>query len=115
MEGCSQLWNKMENRIATLEFDRDRKSMSVIVNSLSGKKTLLVKVYSLCPFKGLVVFEVFPPLVCNGLYGLFARLIMEMCHMGPALAAKKYYTSNLISSVAALNFRKPRKQQSELI
>lgn len=40
---CSQLWNKMENRIATLEFDRDRKSMSVIVNSLSGKKTLLVK------------------------------------------------------------------------
>lgn len=60
MEGCSQLWNQMEPRIATLEFDRDRKSMSVIVNSLSGKKTLLVKVYSLYPFKGLVVLKFFP-------------------------------------------------------
>ncbi|KAJ8751552.1 hypothetical protein K2173_016790 [Erythroxylum novogranatense] len=40
---CSQLWNKMEQRIATLEFDRDRKSMGVIVNSSSGKKSLLVK------------------------------------------------------------------------
>ncbi|KDP44163.1 hypothetical protein JCGZ_05630 [Jatropha curcas] len=40
---CCQLWNKMEQRIATLEFDRDRKSMGVIVNSSSGKKALLVK------------------------------------------------------------------------
>ncbi|KAJ8768823.1 hypothetical protein K2173_023727 [Erythroxylum novogranatense] len=40
---CSQLWNKMEQRIATLEFDRDRKSMGVVVNSSSGKKSLLVK------------------------------------------------------------------------
>ncbi|XVE59176.1 hypothetical protein DITRI_Ditri05aG0024700 [Diplodiscus trichospermus] len=40
---CSQLWNKMEQRIATLEFDRDRKSMGVIVNSSSGRKSLLVK------------------------------------------------------------------------
>nr|CAN79679.1 hypothetical protein VITISV_034639 [Vitis vinifera] len=40
---CSQLWNKIEHRIATLEFDRDRKSMGVIVNSSSGKKALLVK------------------------------------------------------------------------
>lgn len=40
---------------------------------------------------------------------------MEMCHLAPALAAKEYYTSIVISSVAALNFKKPRKQQSELI
>uniref|UniRef100_A0A2N9EE85 P-type Ca(2+) transporter n=1 Tax=Fagus sylvatica TaxID=28930 RepID=A0A2N9EE85_FAGSY len=40
---CSQLWNKIERRIATLEFDRDRKSMGVIVNSSSGKNSLLVK------------------------------------------------------------------------
>uniref|UniRef100_A0A6N2KQ92 P-type Ca(2+) transporter n=1 Tax=Salix viminalis TaxID=40686 RepID=A0A6N2KQ92_SALVM len=38
-----QKWNKMEQRIATLEFDRDRKSMGVIVNSISNKKSLLVK------------------------------------------------------------------------
>lgn len=36
----------MEQRIATLEFDRDRKSMGVIVNSSSGRKSLLVKVDS---------------------------------------------------------------------
>lgn len=36
----------MEQRIATLEFDRDRKSMGVITNSSYGKKSLLVKVYS---------------------------------------------------------------------
>ncbi|KAE8038965.1 hypothetical protein FH972_011424 [Carpinus fangiana] len=40
---CSQLWNEKEHRIATLEFDRDRKSMGVIVDSISGKKSLLVK------------------------------------------------------------------------
>ncbi|GAV64988.1 E1-E2_ATPase domain-containing protein/Cation_ATPase_C domain-containing protein/Cation_ATPase_N domain-containing protein/Hydrolase domain-containing protein [Cephalotus follicularis] len=40
---CSQWWNKHDSRIATLEFDRDRKSMGVIVNSHSGKKSLLVK------------------------------------------------------------------------
>lgn len=40
---CCRLWNTMEQRIATLEFDRDRKSMGVIVNSSSGKKSLLVK------------------------------------------------------------------------
>ncbi|KAG6436876.1 hypothetical protein SASPL_101780 [Salvia splendens] len=40
---CSYAWNKLEQRIATLEFDRDRKSMGVIVNSCSGKRTLLVK------------------------------------------------------------------------
>ncbi|KAL6516498.1 Calcium-transporting ATPase 4, endoplasmic reticulum-type [Orobanche gracilis] len=40
---CSYTWNKLEQRIATLEFDRDRKSMGVIVNSHTGKKSLLVK------------------------------------------------------------------------
>ncbi|KAK3006828.1 hypothetical protein RJ639_015522 [Escallonia herrerae] len=40
---CCQIWSKVERRIATLEFDRDRKSMGVIVNSSSGKKSLLVK------------------------------------------------------------------------
>ncbi|XAR60524.1 Calcium-transporting ATPase [Bertholletia excelsa] len=40
---CCQTWNKLERRIATLEFDRNRKSMGVIVSSSSGKKLLLVK------------------------------------------------------------------------
>ncbi|KAL6506353.1 Calcium-transporting ATPase 4, endoplasmic reticulum-type [Orobanche gracilis] len=40
---CSYTWNKLEQRIATLEFDRDRKSMGVIVSSSSGKMSLLVK------------------------------------------------------------------------
>ncbi|GLT89663.1 hypothetical protein SLE2022_076400 [Rubroshorea leprosula] len=40
---CSRWWNEYEPRIATLEFDRDRKSMGVIVTSRSGKKSLLVK------------------------------------------------------------------------
>ncbi|XAR69005.1 Calcium-transporting ATPase [Bertholletia excelsa] len=41
---CCQHWKKMERRIATLEFDRYRKSMGVIVNSSSsGKNSLLVK------------------------------------------------------------------------
>ncbi|KAL4558283.1 hypothetical protein LXL04_036481 [Taraxacum kok-saghyz] len=35
--------NKLEGRIATLEFDRDRKSMGVIASSSSGKKSLFVK------------------------------------------------------------------------
>lgn len=40
---CCQAWANSELRIATLEFDRDRKSMGVIVSSSSGKKSLLVK------------------------------------------------------------------------
>lgn len=40
---CCQAWANSERRIATLEFDRDRKSMGVIVSSSSGKKSLLVK------------------------------------------------------------------------
>ncbi|KAH7842550.1 hypothetical protein Vadar_006618 [Vaccinium darrowii] len=40
---CCRHWKKAVSRIATLEFDRDRKSMGVIVNSPSGKRSLLVK------------------------------------------------------------------------
>ncbi|KAF7804519.1 Calcium-transporting ATPase 4, endoplasmic reticulum-type [Senna tora] len=40
---CCDWWNKHDRRIATLEFDRDRKSMGVIVNSRQGKTSLLVK------------------------------------------------------------------------
>ncbi|KAK9756686.1 hypothetical protein RND81_01G114600 [Saponaria officinalis] len=40
---CCRAWSTVERRIATLEFDRDRKSMGVIVASGSGKKSLLVK------------------------------------------------------------------------
>ncbi|KAG5515398.1 hypothetical protein RHGRI_036449 [Rhododendron griersonianum] len=41
---CCQTWSKLERRIATLEFDRDRKSMGVIASSSSsGGKSLLVK------------------------------------------------------------------------
>ncbi|CDY68458.1 BnaAnng27350D, partial [Brassica napus] len=41
--GCCRLWSELEQRIATLEFDRDRKSMGVMVDSSSGTKLLLVK------------------------------------------------------------------------
>lgn len=42
--GCSTLWKEVDRRIATLEFDRDRKSMGVIVNTGAGKNSLYVKV-----------------------------------------------------------------------
>ncbi|KAI8007389.1 Calcium-transporting ATPase 1, endoplasmic reticulum-type [Camellia lanceoleosa] len=42
---CCQTWKKLERRIATLQFDRDRKSMGVIVSSSSGRKSLLVKTF----------------------------------------------------------------------
>ncbi|GAU35356.1 hypothetical protein TSUD_337480 [Trifolium subterraneum] len=40
---CCEWWNEHDRRIATLEFDRDRKSMGVIVDSGAGRKSLLVK------------------------------------------------------------------------
>lgn len=44
IEACCKYWNEMEHRIATLEFDRTRKSMGVIVKSKTGGNMLLVKV-----------------------------------------------------------------------
>ncbi|KAJ3703266.1 hypothetical protein LUZ61_006971 [Rhynchospora tenuis] len=40
---CCQWWNGTVQRVATLEFDRVRKSMGVIVKSSSGSNSLLVK------------------------------------------------------------------------
>ncbi|XP_074560239.1 calcium-transporting ATPase 4, endoplasmic reticulum-type-like, partial [Curcuma longa] len=40
---CCKWWNEMFQRVATLEFDRTRKSMGVIVKSRSGINSLLVK------------------------------------------------------------------------
>ncbi|KAJ1416905.1 P-type ATPase [Sesbania bispinosa] len=38
---CCEWWNEHDPRIATLEFDHDRKSMGVIVDSGPGKRSLL--------------------------------------------------------------------------
>ncbi|XP_061370364.1 calcium-transporting ATPase, endoplasmic reticulum-type [Gastrolobium bilobum] len=43
MLGCCEWWNRRSKRVATLEFDRIRKSMSVIVREPSGQNRLLVK------------------------------------------------------------------------
>ncbi|KAH0876854.1 hypothetical protein HID58_064248 [Brassica napus] len=40
---CCRLWSELEQQLATLEFDRDRKSMGVMVDSSSRRKLLLVK------------------------------------------------------------------------
>ncbi|GFY90195.1 ER-type Ca2+-ATPase 2 [Actinidia rufa] len=40
---CCEWWTKRSKRLATLEFDRIRKSMSVIVRELTGRNRLLVK------------------------------------------------------------------------
>ena len=42
--GCCEWWNKRSKKVATLEFDRIRKSMSVIVREPNGQNRLLVKV-----------------------------------------------------------------------
>ncbi|CAL4903180.1 unnamed protein product [Urochloa decumbens] len=41
--GCCKWWNNVAKRIATLEFDRTRKSMGIIVRTSSGSNALLVK------------------------------------------------------------------------
>ncbi|KAJ4954266.1 hypothetical protein NE237_011049 [Protea cynaroides] len=41
--GCCEWWAKRSKRIATLEFDRIRKSMSIIVREPTGHNRLLVK------------------------------------------------------------------------
>lgn len=41
--GCCEWWSKRSKRVATLEFDRVRKSMSVIVREQTGSNRLLVK------------------------------------------------------------------------
>ncbi|KAK8526030.1 hypothetical protein V6N13_017100 [Hibiscus sabdariffa] len=41
---CCLWWKEYKHRIATLEFDRDRKSMDFIVKSKSGRRSLLMKV-----------------------------------------------------------------------
>ncbi|XP_028112203.1 calcium-transporting ATPase 1, endoplasmic reticulum-type-like isoform X3 [Camellia sinensis] len=53
---CCRTWSKIERRIATLEFDRDRKSMGVIVSSSSRRKSLLVKVHT-PPFPSLTLLS----------------------------------------------------------
>ncbi|XP_072996865.1 calcium-transporting ATPase 1, endoplasmic reticulum-type-like [Typha latifolia] len=40
---CCEWWNSTAKRVATLEFDRTRKSMGVIVKSKKGNNSLLVK------------------------------------------------------------------------
>ncbi|KAK6260513.1 hypothetical protein SCA6_014987 [Theobroma cacao] len=41
--GCCEWWTKRSKRLATLEFDRVRKSMSIIVREPTGHNRLLVK------------------------------------------------------------------------
>lgn len=42
--GCCEWWTKRSKKVATLEFDRVRKSMSVIARGPTGHNRLLIKV-----------------------------------------------------------------------
>ena len=42
--GCCEWWTKRSKQVAMLEFDRIRKSMSVIVREPTGQNRLLAKV-----------------------------------------------------------------------
>nr|XP_023888039.1 calcium-transporting ATPase, endoplasmic reticulum-type-like [Quercus suber] len=43
LAGCYEWWTKRSKQVAMLEFDRIRKSMSVIVREPTGQNQLLVK------------------------------------------------------------------------
>ncbi|KAL7240077.1 hypothetical protein ACSBR2_005861 [Camellia fascicularis] len=77
---CCWMWSKIERQIATLEFDRDRKSMGVIVSSSSRRKSLLVKM-DLVAFTRLLHKHIRDPLLevmkCNLLIGV--RNFLERC------------------------------------
>ncbi|KAL7251653.1 hypothetical protein ACSBR1_013492 [Camellia fascicularis] len=77
---CCRMWSKIERRIATLMFDRDRKSMGVIVSSSSRRKSLLVKM-DLVAFTRLLHKHIRDPLLevikCNLLIGV--RNFLERC------------------------------------
>ncbi len=46
LAACCEWWIRKEPRVAFLEFDRSRKSMSCLVRTETGKNRLLVKVIS---------------------------------------------------------------------
>lgn len=52
--GCCEWWMKRSKKVATLEFDRIRKSMSAIVREQSGCNRLLVKVIVVVDFHTIV-------------------------------------------------------------
>ncbi|KAL7253146.1 hypothetical protein ACSBR1_007634 [Camellia fascicularis] len=77
---CCRMWSKIERRIATLMFDRDRKSMGVIVSSSSRRKSLLVKM-DLVAFTRFLHKHIRDPLLevmkCNLL--IWVRNFLERC------------------------------------